>query len=353
MTLFQSGETCRCPIWGHDGVQFDKQESYIFYNSQRAGGWFCLNASDDSILSGYEYNVDFKRKFSRYVRELQNNFDFENIEISLQEHAIDAKILEAINNRTLLNFSGKKEAFFRILMDGKIGKEYSYNSIFTEELTSALEFIYSSEKGIFHGFLKILSKAGSINFTVGEDNFLITGKGYEYIEALQKGGRNSKYAFVAMWFNSCMNGFYDRSVEKALIECGYVPPFRVDLKEHVNNIGDEIIAMIRQARLVIADMTCEILNPSNSDQKFISTGGVYYEAGFAQGLDVPVIWTCRHDCLKGVHFDLSQYNMLLWVHEGDEFYIYSNRNKNVGRKLTLREALKNRIKALNLDLTSV
>jgi hypothetical protein len=36
--------------------------------------------------------------------------------------------------------------------------------------------------------------------------------------------------------------------------------------------------------------------------------GVYYEAGFAQGLDIPVIWTVREDWLGKIHFDTRQYN---------------------------------------------
>ena len=58
-------------------------------------------------------------------------------------------------------------------------------------------------------------------------------------------------------------------------------------------------------------------------------GGVYYEAGFAFGLGLPVIYTCREDMVDKIHFDTRQYHHTVWkTAEG------------------LRESLKNRIVAL-------
>ena len=42
-------------------------------------------------------------------------------------------------------------------------------------------------------------------------------------------------------------------------------------------------------------------------------GGVYYEAGFAHGLGIPVIFTCRNESLDKVHFDTRQYNHIVWT----------------------------------------
>ncbi len=58
-------------------------------------------------------------------------------------------------------------------------------------------------------------------------------------------------------------------------------------------------------------------------------GGVYYEAGFAQGLGIPVIWTVKADHIDHVHFDTRQFNHITWTDAAD-----------------LREKLKNRIGAV-------
>ena len=41
-------------------------------------------------------------------------------------------------------------------------------------------------------------------------------------------------------------------------------------------------------------------------------GGVYYEAGFAGGLGIPVIWIVHEDDLDDVHFDTRQYNHITY-----------------------------------------
>lgn len=41
-------------------------------------------------------------------------------------------------------------------------------------------------------------------------------------------------------------------------------------------------------------------------------GGVYFEAGFAKGLKLLVIFACRKDRFKDVHFDTRQFNHIVW-----------------------------------------
>ena len=69
--------------------------------------------------------------------------------------------------------------------------------------------------------------------------------------------------------------------------------------EHDGRIDDQIIAEIRRSAFVIADFTGH-------------RGGVYYEAGFAHGLGRRVIFTCRADDMDKLHFDVRQYNTIVW-----------------------------------------
>ena len=79
---------------------------------------------------------------------------------------------------------------------------------------------------------------------------------------------------------------------------------RIDRKEHVNKIDDEIIAEIRRSRFLVADFT------QGEDG---ARGGVYYEAGFAHGLGLQVIFTCREDAVETLHFDTAHYNHIVWT----------------------------------------
>ena len=152
----------------------------------------------------------------------------------------------------------------------------------------------------------------------GMGNFTVTVAGYSNI-ADQTINVDSSLAFVAMWFNDSLTEAYEKGIKPAVEEAGY-RPLRIDHKEHINKIDDEIIAEIRRSRFLVADFT---------DGEDGARGGVYYEAGFAHGLDLPVIFTCREDSLETLHFDTSHYSHIVWTDP-----------------MELREKLKNRILAV-------
>ena len=79
---------------------------------------------------------------------------------------------------------------------------------------------------------------------------------------------------------------------------------RVDGIEHNEKIDDLIIAEIKRSGLVVADFTEHRPN-------------VYFEAGFARGLGLPVIWTCHEDHISAAHFDTRQFNHIVWKDPDD------------------------------------
>lgn len=144
--------------------------------------------------------------------------------------------------------------------------------------------------------LRALFKRG---FLHGEEHeFFVTPEGWERIEELKKLQPDSNQAFVAMWFDKEVEDAWDKGMQPALEECGY-KPLRIDMQEHNEKICDRIIAAIRRSGLLVADFTGH-------------RGGVYFEAGFAMGLGIPVIWTCRDSDIEQAHFDTRQYNHIVW-----------------------------------------
>jgi nucleoside 2-deoxyribosyltransferase len=139
--------------------------------------------------------------------------------------------------------------------------------------------------------------------TVGTLFVGVTGDGLERVEQLRAVAINSEQGFVAMWFNDDLKVAWDDGFTKGIQAAGY-QPLRIDGKEHNHKICDEIVAEIRRSRFVVADFTGH-------------RGGVYYEAGFAAGLGVPVVFTCRKDGLKDLHFDVRQFNTIDWTDAGD------------------------------------
>jgi hypothetical protein len=137
----------------------------------------------------------------------------------------------------------------------------------------------------------------------GDDSCVVTPSGYTRFDELRLKGGSGDQAFVAMWFDRSVADAFDQGFALGIAAAGY-SAFRVDKKEHSNKIDDEIVAEIRRSRFVVADFTGH-------------RGGVYFEAGFALGLGIPVIWTCRVDYLRDLHFDIRQYNCLEWSTPAD------------------------------------
>lgn len=143
----------------------------------------------------------------------------------------------------------------------------------------------------------------------------ITPDGWAAIETYKARNIESDKVFVAMWFEKQMDSAYSDGIRPAIEDdCGF-RAIKIDLKEFLGDIVDEIIAEIRESRFVVADFTGQ-------------RPGVYYEAGFARGLGLPVVWTCRKDDIKKLHFDTSHQNHIEWETSKE-----------------LRERLTNRIRA--------
>jgi nucleoside 2-deoxyribosyltransferase len=128
----------------------------------------------------------------------------------------------------------------------------------------------------------------------------ITLKGWRRLEELRDKQPTSRQAFVAMSFADELQSAYDDGLKPGIEDTSYYKAFRVDRTEHNEKIDDYIIASIRKCGLLVADFT---------DQR----AGVYFEAGFAHGLGIPVVWTCKDGQSKDLHFDTRQYNHILWT----------------------------------------
>jgi nucleoside 2-deoxyribosyltransferase len=115
--------------------------------------------------------------------------------------------------------------------------------------------------------------------------------------------------FVACAFDKeDIDEIYDRAIEPVIYELN-MTPYRVDRIEHNENIDAKIIDLIKNCEVCVADLT--YARPS-----------VYFEVGYFQGLNKPVVFTIRKDHfipkendVHGnfrVHFDLQMKNIIDW-----------------------------------------
>jgi len=151
-----------------------------------------------------------------------------------------------------------------------------------------------------YGLIKCIKEASLIwPITVA-----LTPNGWVRFEELTRGRSDLKNpVFVAMWFGGedqrqMMDEAFNNGILPAIEHAGYRAT-RSDLVEHNDWIMDKILGDIRVAPFVVADFTQ-------------NRNGVYLEAGFARGLGLPGIHTCKIDHLENTHFDTAQLNHVLW-----------------------------------------
>ena len=143
--------------------------------------------------------------------------------------------------------------------------------------------------------------AANVHDQLGWHIYTVTVEGYARVEEIYDSVA-SRQAFVAMWFDSSMNAAYEQGIAPAIASSGYDPKI-INRDPTVDKIDDAIVAEIRRSKFIVADFTHGDDGPR---------GGVYYEAGFADGLGIPVIFTCRYDMIGKVHFDTRQRNHIVW-----------------------------------------
>ena len=130
-----------------------------------------------------------------------------------------------------------------------------------------------------------------------------TRKAFERYSEMRNAGPMSQQAFVAMAFAPEYDATWLSIIKLGIIAAKY-RPYRVDQKEHADKVDDLIMSEIRRSKFLVADF---------SGQR----GGVYFEAGFAQGLGRPAIWMCRDEEKEKLHFDTRQYNHILYIDATD------------------------------------
>jgi hypothetical protein len=131
----------------------------------------------------------------------------------------------------------------------------------------------------------------------------LTAEGWRKIESMERPNLESKQAFVAMWFDKSLDVIFTEGILSLKEDTGF-EIYRVGQEPFNEKICDRIIADIRKSRFLIADVTG-------------LRHAVFFEAGYAMGLGLPVIFTCREGTEIEGCFDTRQYNHIVWENAED------------------------------------
>ena len=310
-----SNQVDGCQIWkGYKGIGFHTSDFNICVeHSPRAAGKYVITREAKLMLDDGLENSHKARLTTMLIDQRKIGVEWPKITTGTIEQAKKKSALSVQEraNRLLEFISGiSKNVGEKVSI--YLGSEEEHEAYAWSESTTTEEILYFIKYLCDNNWLQNGAYAGMVFW--GN----VTVDGYKRIEE-QIVNIDSSQAFVAMWFNDSMADAFEKGISLAIEDAGY-QPLRIDSKEHINKIDDEIIAEIRRSRFIVADFT------QGTDG---ARGGVYYEAGFAHGLGLPVIFTCRRDSVESLHFDTNHYNHIVWDEPAD-----------------LRDKLKNRILAV-------
>ena len=132
-------------------------------------------------------------------------------------------------------------------------------------------------------------------------NVALTFAGWEYYETLRLGGASYRKAFMAMKFGDpVLTSLLVNVLKPATKRAGF-DLFKLDDRPMAGLIDDRMRVEIRASDFVIADLTHDNL-------------GAYWEAGYAEGLGKPVIYTCERRKFEDskTHFDTNHHLTIIW-----------------------------------------
>jgi hypothetical protein len=126
--------------------------------------------------------------------------------------------------------------------------------------------------------------------------------GWEAFERLQRESpRRTHRAFMAMLYGDpLLDRIFTTCFKPAVARTGF-DLVRLDEEPQAGLIDDRLRLEIRRSRFLVADLTH-------------GSYGAYWEAGYAEGLGKPVIYTCESSEFRkrGTHFDTNHLHTVIW-----------------------------------------
>jgi nucleoside 2-deoxyribosyltransferase len=309
-----------CPICGNPLEPADdpgiKKGDYEYVNCAHSCGQYKISRS---LLRSFPelLQEDKNRVFllSHFLRKMQGGIEIPSLESYLAE-----KIFQT----TLPSLPDQSKHL--ILWIGKHTRpgENAEESIEVFQAIMGAESIQGTRFIIDHlvdgGYLSAEMFGG------GASVLRLSMKGWEYYDQLNRGAIVSRKAFMAMQYgDEELDAVFENYFKPAVKATGF-DLVRLDEKPQAGLIDDRLRVEIRTSRFLIADLTHE-------------NRGAYWEAGFAEGLGKPVIYTCEKSKFgnQKTHFDTNHHETVVW--ESGELEEATQRLKNTIRATLPDEAV--------------
>lgn len=278
-----------CPICNAKS-KYHLQENSLYQIECPQCGHYYIDTQTSSRIKSYLNKQDYY-KLSSWIKE-QNIENYSN-KIPLIDEDRFQKILKMKNKRIIEKFDRMILYLSKYKQNSTINKEIIVRCWMKDKNEFEILYKKAISKGYIESDEKIVKSHKMPLFT----NF--TYDGLEYLESIELDpNKHLDGIFVAYNFTDEMHKIFETNVKDVIEELGF-KYVKVDQNttKHDEKITDEIISKLKSARTIIADFTNNSTN-------------VYFEAGYAMGLKIPVVWTCKDG--HQFSFDTAQFPHIIW-----------------------------------------
>ena len=304
----------RCPIWPDFAadVQLDERKALWWVDSPRAGGRYGITEPAANLLEqGWGSSelgkarlttrvIDHRQETGRPLLITCEMLETDAQDLLAASLSVPDRVQRLMKQLARCSTTiGQEITLFCHLSDPKAFPQMSeigQRALAWSESTTADELKFLCRYLVAKGWIRLARRhAADPDFGVE-----VTVQGFAAIDSPPDSESNE--AFVAMWLDESMDEVFDRGIKPGIEEAEY-KVVRIDRDKNVDKIDDAVMAAIRRCRFVLADFT---------HGEGGVRGSVYFEAGFARGLGIEVVSTCRKDCIEKLHFDTRQYHHIAW-----------------------------------------
>lgn len=287
-----------CPVCNSTLKKFEERSGRRFYECPRCGPYSLSFEAEQNLAWHLKRGENSHARLSHALYHMTKREQWALVTIELLKNILDNTELprpqEQLEN--LIFWVGEAQP------NMGAATQPEENAIAAVGLVDASSLAFLVSQAIEAGLLK----GGATKIIDGNcaiQSMQLTLAGWQLFEDLRRGKSSSRIAFMAMQFgNEELDHVYKGHFKAGVAATGFDLK-RVDEGQPAGLIDDRLRVEIRQCRFLIADLTHE-------------NRGAYWEAGFAEGLGKPVIYTCRKDVFedkaKGTHFDTNHHLTVTW-----------------------------------------
>jgi len=286
-----------CPLCGLEDVQQIPSRSErgfsVFIECKRCGKFEIDNHSAADIKNGRQKeNIHLLQALTRHITENKQRPYFIDLALTDSETLFHERVVAVAPQPN--DIEAKTDEILRYIARKSTFPGYSIS--FSADYDYPVGYCRNAAEAAF--YISHLRNMGFIAGNIPSPLVSLSADGWKRVSSFQIQNVESKQAFVAMSFAKAFDGVFIDGIEPVAEHTGY-KMLRMDGRQFNGKICDEIILEIRRSRFVVAEVSGQ-------------NRGVYYEAGFAMGMGIPVIWCCKETAIGKCHFDTRQFNHIVW-----------------------------------------